>query len=78
MSESRESHVPGVTALVLGALFLGRAGGALWWHYRYSPTHPSAKGDISSLRCVRACVRALEGRRRVCVGCAHVHPQTET
>lgn len=56
MSESRESHVPGVTALVLGALFLGRAGGALWWHYRYSPTHPSAKGDIrrSSLRCVRA------------------------
>lgn len=39
---------------MLGALFLGRAGGALCWHYRHSATHPSAKGDISSLRCVRA------------------------
>ncbi len=46
------SHVPAVAALVLGVLFLGRAGGALWWHYRHSATHPSAKGDISSLRCV--------------------------
>ncbi len=41
-------NVPLVIALIAGGLFLGRAGGALWWHYRHPATHPSARGDMAS------------------------------